>query len=127
MTIKLQIEVTSPISPEDHEMLSGIAVMTLAIANRHLAVERFPEAFGAEEQTAPSEEMDIEAADRAVEALTPEEIANASPSETPFTHFPINESNMCSVMDNDLICIATTGHKGRHRMRSYDEYLKGLN
>ena len=45
MAIKLNIEITSPMDARDHELLSGIAVMTLAIANHELAEQRFPEAF----------------------------------------------------------------------------------
>ena len=49
MGIKLNIEITSPMDARDHELLSGIAVMTLAIANHELAEQRFPEAFTADE------------------------------------------------------------------------------
>ena len=45
MPIKLNIEVVSPMTPDDHDLLSGIAVMTLAIANRELAKQGFPETF----------------------------------------------------------------------------------
>ena len=58
MGIKLNIEVTSPVTPDDHELLSGIAVMTLAVANHELAKAKFPEAFGddepAEDPVAPA-------------------------------------------------------------------------
>ena len=54
MAIKLQIEVTSPLTSDDHELLSGIAVMTLAVANHELAKAKFPEAFGDDET--PAEE-----------------------------------------------------------------------
>jgi hypothetical protein len=53
MPIKLQIEISSPLDADDHELLSGIAVMTLAVANHELAKAKFPEAFGDDE---PSEE-----------------------------------------------------------------------
>jgi hypothetical protein len=60
--IKLGIEILSPLTPDDHELLSGIAVMTLAIANHELAKARFPEAFGDEPDAAddatPREEVD---------------------------------------------------------------------
>jgi hypothetical protein len=49
MGIKLNIEITSPMDARDHELLSGIAVMTLAIANHELAEQRFPEAFKEDE------------------------------------------------------------------------------
>jgi hypothetical protein len=49
MGIRLNIEITSPMDADVHELLSGIAVMTLAIANHELAVAKFPEAFGDED------------------------------------------------------------------------------
>lgn len=39
MAIRLSIEVTSPMTPDDRDLLSGIAVMTMAIANRELPVK----------------------------------------------------------------------------------------
>jgi hypothetical protein len=51
--VELTIKITSPMDARDHELLSGIAVMVLAVANHELAESRFPEAFGDE---APSEE-----------------------------------------------------------------------
>ena len=56
MGIRLSIEITSPLTPDDRDLLSGIAVMTLAIANRELAQQGFPETFppddGPDERTA---------------------------------------------------------------------------
>ena len=58
MSIRLQIEVTSPLTTDDHELLSGVSVLLLAVANHTLAAEKFPEAFGddepAEEPVAPA-------------------------------------------------------------------------
>jgi hypothetical protein len=45
MGIKLGIEIASPLTDDDKELLSGIAVMTLAIANRELAKQGFPDTF----------------------------------------------------------------------------------
>lgn len=50
MAIKLAIEIVSPLTPDDRDLLSGIAVMTLAIANRELAAQGFPETFPPEDQ-----------------------------------------------------------------------------
>lgn len=55
MPIKLVIEILSPLDPEDKELLAGIAVMTVAIANRELAQRGFPEAFPPDEDQ-PTEE-----------------------------------------------------------------------
>ena len=52
MSIRLQIEVTSPLTTEDHELLSGVSVLLLSVANHTLAAERFPEAFGDDETPA---------------------------------------------------------------------------
>jgi hypothetical protein len=53
MAIRLQIEVTSPLTTEDHELLSGVSVLLLSVANHTLAAERFPEAFGDDEPEEP--------------------------------------------------------------------------
>ena len=53
MTVTLSIEITSPLTPDDRDLLSGIAVMTLAIANRELAQQGFPETFPSDEPTEP--------------------------------------------------------------------------
>lgn len=57
VAIKLSIEVTSPLDADDHELLSGVSVMLLAVANHTLAQARFPEAFGDDET--PAEETPV--------------------------------------------------------------------
>ena len=42
MGIELDIKITSPLSPDDRDLLAGISVMVLAVANRNLAQEAFP-------------------------------------------------------------------------------------
>jgi hypothetical protein len=49
MTIKINVEVEAPLTGEDLGLLTGISVALLAIANRPLAEQRFPETFSAEE------------------------------------------------------------------------------
>jgi hypothetical protein len=49
MPIELHVNITSPLTADDHELLSGCAVMILAIANHALAADKFPEAFADEE------------------------------------------------------------------------------
>ena len=49
MPIELHVNITSPLTADDHELLSGVSVMLLAVANHELAKERFPEAFGDDE------------------------------------------------------------------------------
>jgi hypothetical protein len=45
--------VTLPVDADDRDLLSGIAVMTLAIANRELASQGFPETLPLDETTDP--------------------------------------------------------------------------
>jgi hypothetical protein len=48
--IKLSFEITSPLGPDDKDLLTGVSIMTLAIANHELAKEKFPEAFSDAEE-----------------------------------------------------------------------------
>jgi hypothetical protein len=57
MPIKLSIEIVSPLTPDDQDLLSGIAVMTLAIANRELAKQGFPNTFPDDEDAPPPPEI----------------------------------------------------------------------
>ena len=54
MPIRLTIEIASPLDPDDRDLLSGVAVMTLAIANHEMAKTRFPETFTDDEETVSS-------------------------------------------------------------------------
>ena len=87
MPVELSIRVISPLSPDDHELLSGCAVMVLAIANHELAKAKFPEAFTDDAETVAG----------TVEEPTP--CAFVSP-EGP-----------------DVICAGVVGHRGRHKFR----------
>ena len=109
MGLKLSIEITSPMDERDHELLSGIAVMTLAIANHELAEQRFPEAFNEQ------------AGENAVEELVKEGLLEeATPPE------PVR---FCGVLadppNGDMICVSEVGlsgvHKGRHKFRQIPE------
>lgn len=42
MPVLLSVSIQSPLEPEDRELLTGISIMTLAIANHELAKEHFP-------------------------------------------------------------------------------------
>jgi len=50
MSVKLSIEITSPLDADDRDLLSGVAVMTLAIANHEMAKNAFPEVFGDDDE-----------------------------------------------------------------------------
>jgi hypothetical protein len=108
MGISLRIEITSPMDERDHELLSGIAVMTLAIANHTLAEERFPDAFPKDEETATEKVLDD-----LVEQGLMEEVPAPEPVR------------LCGVLapppNGDMICVSEVGpnglHKGRHKYR----------
>jgi len=98
MPIRLTIDVTGPLDPNDHELLSGVAVMVLAIANHELAKERFPETFGADAETAVG----------AAQEPTPVPCALIDP------------------MDPARMCIGDAGHRGRHKFRRIGSPLSSL-
>jgi hypothetical protein len=88
MGIKLSFEIVSPLEPTDRELLTGVSIMTLAIANHELAKERFPETFPDEEESAPA------------------------PDDGP-EPLPCGATN-----GHDGSCISEVGHRGRHRFRT---------
>jgi hypothetical protein len=102
MGIKLNIEIQSPLSPDDRDLLSGIAVMTLAIANRELAQQGFPDTFKDENDTRLPEEPKAE-----------EYVAGQAR--------PCGDTN-----EEGGICISPVGHKGRHKYRTLEE-IRGIN
>lgn len=53
MGVELAVKITSPLTPDDKDLVSGIGVMTVAIANRELAAQGFSEAFAPEETKRP--------------------------------------------------------------------------
>jgi len=92
--IQLNITVMSPLEPEDRELLSGIAVMTLAIANHEMAKQAFPDAFGDPEEEA------TEADPQPEPQPEPQPCASADPT-------------------GELLCIGVIGHRGRHKYRPF--------
>jgi hypothetical protein len=85
MGIKLSFEITSPLGPEDKELLTGVSIMTLAIANHELAREHFPGVFSDDEESASAPEEG------------PEPLACGATNE------------------RDEYCISAVRHRGRHR------------
>ena len=45
MGVRLSIEIISPLEPDDRDMLTGLSIMVMAIANHELAKEHFPGIF----------------------------------------------------------------------------------
>ena len=89
MGIKLSFEITSPLGPDDKDLLTGLSIMTLAIANHELAKEHFPGVF-----------PDDEDGDRRPPEDGPEPL-------------PCGATN-----ERDESCISEVGHRGRHRFRA---------
>jgi hypothetical protein len=102
--IKLAVEIISPLGEEDRELLSGIAVMTLAIANHELAKAKFPEAFTDDDGLSPEEPV-VETVEETVEAAVEETVEETV------------EPARCGLTDGTRVCIAKAGHRGRHAMR----------
>ena len=90
MGIRLSIDITSPLTPDDRDLLAGIAVMTLAIANREMAENRFPDTF------------------------TPDEPEEQPQDEEYVAAKPCGLVNSASESE---ICVSPVGHRGRHRYR----------
>jgi hypothetical protein len=95
VAIKLNIEIVAPMDASDHELLSGIAVMVLAIANHELAEQRFPEAFN--------------------DGAGPEVLRNGG-DQTVET--PEHPATCGFVAEDGKACISKAGHRGRHALRS---------
>lgn len=53
MTVSLNISITSPLDEKDHELLAGLAMMTLAIANHEGAIKTSTEEAEEEAEEAP--------------------------------------------------------------------------
>ena len=105
MTVKLAIEIVSPLTPDDRDLLAGIAVMTLAIANREMAENRFPDTFtpDPEEEEAPAD---------------PGEEYSAGQAQ-PCGHLEMTASDQSHVMEaTGGVCISPVGHRGRHKYRT---------
>jgi hypothetical protein len=97
MGIRLSIEITSPLGPDDKDLLTGISIMTIAIANHELAKEHFPGTFPSADEIAEQQRQD------AVEAMP------------------------CMVERQGRHCIEAVGHEGRHTYRRILPPTEGLN
>jgi hypothetical protein len=99
MGIKLSFEITSPLGPDDKDLLTGISIMTLAIANHELAKEHFPDVFP------DGEDVREEAREPMQEQALP-----------------------CASADGrGKYCVNEVGHRGRHRFRQILPPHPGIN
>lgn len=75
MPIELTIRITSPLTPDDRDLLSGVAVMTLAIANREITQGGEPAASPddeeAKQETAPAPCGCVDPANRDLMCISP--------------------------------------------------------
>jgi len=97
MGVKLSIDIISPLEPDDREMLTGMSIMVMAIANHELAKEHFPGTF-------PSPDEMAEEARRQAAGPMP-----------------------CMVEREGRHCIGEVGHGGRHTYRRILPPTDGLN
>ena len=100
MGVRLSIEIISPLEPDDRDMLTGLSIMVMAIANHELAKEHFPDTF-------PS----------------PEEIAEQQRQDAAEVEQPVP----CMVEREGRHCIGEVGHAGRHTYRRILPPTEGLN
>ena len=99
MGVKLSIDIISPLEPDDREMLTGMSIMVMAIANHELAKEHFPGVFPSPDEIAEQQRQDAAAA----------------------------EPMPCMVERDGRHCISEVGHKGRHTYRRILPPAEGLN
>jgi hypothetical protein len=98
MGIKLNIEIISPLEPDDRDMLTGLSIMVMDIANHELAKEHFPGVFPSPEEIAEQQRQDAAA-----------------------------EPMPCMAERDGRHCIGEVGHQGRHRLRFILPPTEGLN
>jgi len=96
--IKLSVEIISPLGPDDQDLLTGVSIMTLAIANHEMAKEHFPGVF-------PGEEA-----------------AEEQPKEEPLPCLAPGQG-----ADAGKACTNVVGHRGRHRFRFILPTTEGMN
>jgi len=89
VSIELDIKIISPLTPDDKDLLSGVAIMVLAIANHELAKQAFPDTF-------PDED---------------DEDGTSVPEVGPPPCGAASEDGMA-------VCMGGAGHRGRHRFRA---------
>lgn len=95
MPVLLSISIQSPLTEEDHELLAGVAVMTLAIANHEMG-------------TSPGVEENTDG----------ESPAPAKPKAKTAKPKPLGEVPCGMTEDSTgFRCVSPLGHRGRHRFR----------
>jgi hypothetical protein len=106
VAIKLNIEIISPLEPDDRDMLTGLSIMVMAIANHELAKEHFPGVFPSPDEIAEQQRKEQGAAQeqQPMPCMAPGRGADAG-----------------------KFCVNVVGHRGRHRLRFILPPSEGLN
>ena len=97
MAVRLSIEIVSPLEPDDRDLLTGLSIMVMAIANNELAKQKFPGTFPSADELNQEEQ---------------EEMPCAAPGRG---------------ADEGKYCVNVVGHKGRHRLRFILPPADGVN
>jgi hypothetical protein len=98
MGVELDVRIRTPLTDEDNELLSGIAMMTMSVANGQAArfiIENLQEQADEQEQ------------------LVRQKVA---------------EEALCFARgEGRTVCVGTVGHGGRHRFRPFAEAVGRVN
>ena len=98
MGVELSVRISTPLTDEDSELLSGIAMMMMSVANQQAArfiVENLQEKADAQEQVIRAK---------------------------------VEEEALCFARgEARTVCVGTVGHGGRHRFRPFAEAIGSLN
>lgn len=150
MSVHLNITVDTPLDEDDKGLLAGLGVMVLAIGNRDLAGERFPDVFPGPMTSiaaCPREDCGWEGPLIAVPFHEAWHIQQGLQEQAPDAPEQTEEQAITTAIAAALEgkcnayevatgyrCISDVGHKGRHRFRDVmgaaingDEPARGVN
>lgn len=98
MGVELDVRISTPLTDEDNELLSGIAMMTMSVANGQAAsfiIENLQEKADAQEQVVRQK---------------------------------VEDESLCFARGKDgTVCVGRDGHGGRHRFRPFAEAIGQVN
>ena len=98
MGVELDVRIRTPLTDEDNELLSGIAMMTMSVANQQAAsfiIENLQEKADEQEQVIRQK---------------------------------VEEEALCFAKgEGRTVCVSRVGHGGRHRFRPFAEAVGQVN
>jgi hypothetical protein len=98
MGVELDVRISTPLTDEDNELLSGIAMMAMSVANQQAArfiIENLQEKADEQEQAARQK---------------------------------VEEETLCFARgEGGTVCVGKVGHGGRHRFRPFAEAIGQVN